>query len=181
MKLEMCKECGSGDTGYGTCHDTVTGDDYLGFYCKACGNTGPAGESREKAAKAWNDLNAPILTAAELKAELKAENEELKADILKTVIQAGEVLKHHTELMTHIEALHLTLADTVTALINQDSHPKVIDAAEAVMLRTPLQSLHLVEACAVRKAATILCMNEAGKTMVSHTALNKYADQLVLG
>lgn len=171
MILNVCKQCGAGDTGYEA--------EYNRFHCKECSNTGPdaTGESREKAAKAWNDLNAPILTAA----ELKAENEELKADILKTVIQAGEVLKHHTELMTHIEALHLTLADTVTALINQDSHPKVIDAAEAVMLRTPLQSLHLVEACAVRKAATILCMNEAGKTMVSHTALNKYADQLVLG
>lgn len=171
MNLEMCKECGSGNTA----HDA----EYNRFHCTDCGNTAydSIGESREKAVKVWNECNVPSFTMD----QLKAENEELKADILKTVIQSGEVLKHHTELMTHIESLHYTLAETVKSLLNQDSHPDIIDKAEAVMKRTPLQSLNLVEACAIRKAATILCMNEAGKTMVSHTALNKYADQLVTG
>jgi len=62
MNLEMCKECGSGNTAYDA--------EYNRFHCTNCGNTAydAPGESREKAAKVWNECNDPSLTMDQLKA-----------------------------------------------------------------------------------------------------------------
>lgn len=165
MKLEPCMKCDAGIP--------VHNEEYNRFSCNTCDNTAPNsyGGSIDGAAHAWNDCNTPTRTIG----EVLDENENLKADIHKILIEAGEVLKNHTAMMSHINRLEAALSDTVVALIHGDNHPDTIERAENVINNTPHQSLNMIEAGAVRKAAAILCVK--GET-VTHTDLNDYADKL---
>ena len=164
MNLEPCSKC---DAGLAVIHSATNS-----YHCNSCDNSAPNsyGGGIEDAAKAWNDCNTPTRTMA----EVMTENEELRADILKTVIESGEVLKHHTAMVAHIERLHYALA----ALEDVSPESKEVDTAREVLKATPIQSLNRLEAGAVRKVASILCGTGTGKNLVSHTALIKYADKI---
>lgn len=167
-KLVNCSKC---DTGRPQYHSETNQ-----FKCNRCDNSAPNsyGGHVDDAARAWNDCNTPARTMA----DVMAENEELREDILKTVIDSGEVLKHHTMMMAQLESLHYTLAAAKNALLNQDSRPEFIDQIERALNQTPSQSLNVIEAGAIRKAAHKLCVGLTGKKLASHTALIKYAEQL---
>lgn len=171
MKLEPCMKCDAGIP--------VHNEEYNRFSCNTCDNTAPNsyGGSIDGAAHAWNDCNTPLRTIE----EVLDENENLKADIYKILIETGEVLKNHTAMMSHINRLEAALSDAVVALIHGDSHPDTIERAENAINNTPQQSLNIIEAGAVRKAAAILCQSgssEMIKKVVTHTDLNEYADKL---
>lgn len=165
MKLVSCSKCDKGVAEYHKHRNS--------YHCNSCDNSAPnsLGGSVEAAAKVWNDCNTPTRTMA----DVMAENEELKADILKTVIQSGEVLKHHTSLIAHIERLHYVMCELLNV---EDKGVEEVKKCREALKATPVQSLDRLEAGAVRKVASILCGTGTGKNLVSHTALMKYADNL---
>lgn len=168
MKLEPCMKCDAGIP--------VHNAESNRFSCNTCDNTAPNsyGGSIDDAAHAWNDCNTPSRTIE----EVLAENENLKADIYKILIEAGDVLKNHTAMMAQIDSLHHALMDAKNALLHQDSRPEFIEQLEHKLSQTPEQSLNIIEAGAIRKAAHKLCVGLTGKKLTSHTALINYAEEL---
>jgi hypothetical protein len=168
MKLVSCSECEPGDKGVAEYnkHNNC-------FFCDTCGISAPNsyGGTIEDAAKAWNDCNTETV-------DHRAENEQLRADLTRTIIEAGEVLKHHTALMAHADSLRGELINANVQLHELNCNPRITESIETVLKATPEQSLNFIEAGAVRKAAKILCTSMAGKVLVSHTKLNDYADRL---
>ena len=169
MNLEPCSKC---DDGVAIHHP-----DLNRYKCDTCGNS-PANSycnTISDAGRAWNECNTPTRTMA----EVMAENEELRADILKTVIESGEVLKHHTAMVAHIERLHYSLCEMSSRMDPMDDEDSAaITRAKEATSQTPAQSLSIVEGGAIRKAAHSLCQQLTGKKLVSHTQLIKYAEKL---
>lgn len=170
-QLVICNECNIGLPIYESEINRFTCD---------CGHTAPNsyGGDIHDAGRAWNDCNTETRTMA----DVMAENDELRNDITQTLIDSGEVMKHHTSLMAHIERLHYSLCEMLHAVapsaeISIDA-PETLERAKEVIMSTPLQSLNILEASAIRKVASILCSDGAGKNLVSHTALIKYAEKL---
>tara|TARA_R110000744_G_scaffold380326_3_gene500738 strand:- start:7508 stop:8038 length:531 start_codon:yes stop_codon:yes gene_type:complete len=170
-KLEMCIKC---DAGLPVYHSETNS-----FGCGSCDNSAPNsyGGGIIEASRAWNDCNTPTRTMA----DVMAENESLRADILKTVIESGEVLKHHTSMVAHIERLHYSLCEMTNAVTPSEGDVtdlEILARAKEAIIATPAQSLSVIEAGAIRKAAHALCQALTGKKLVSHTNLVKYAEHL---